>query len=869
VCHSLSSPAPAMEPPTKRLRILKSLDVDEDNAEYIRKKREAEAQLKNQFESIFAKYENMTEDMSDEIDMVKGTVVVDRGHLRSLQDKPNAMRAADFLEDLLVGGGPGGVIDGYDEDEIDELAPPEPPKKKSIRKGDDGVHANNQVAFISPAIPASAPVSIPILPEVADTPVHANLMQVPQTPASLMQLAQLPPTPASLTHLAQLAPTPENQLVQNNFLAAFSQTMVQAVHQAFSIATLMGNSPSLNIHNTPFIPSAVMPATVDKVVPATNPKWYFPPLPEKQFAPRAVLSSPIPASDTVRKRKRPFAGNTRKGPIKRKATNNTLKIAPIAAPKRSIGPESAQVEMDPSNAVVSQPDTRSQLPNINGRSNSIYVFSREDDAYIIEQKKHKDRSWSDIKDGQPAWKYWPLSAIQNRYLNHLKGRVRDDGNTIESSEHIAEDAACRNEPHEREDLEAEVNISTPSSEANMLPKRRKNGACTFNSEDDRYIVEQRNTHNLSWAEIKDGRAEWQDLPLSAIHNHWYNDLRNRVEDFKGTSIVEKDETEDVDGESRSLEQDQMGAQIEKEPISEESEAQTHKTLSSRSQRQLLMPSSLQHPGSSDMQKDAKIVTYETAALCVEFDEEDLQLTIAESQDIGSPPPEETVFQSIETDIVMEEEEDSKSGFYTSSLVEEQIQSPQRSASVVEKAISKFNNLESSPFRFVRRSKPTTKENSSFQADSDSDADDFNPIDTGSSPRKVPLPHTLPRTTKTTMALPSNLDESDSDELQSSPAMTKTITIKREPCTPRSSLFANTFFKTPNSAPQPTVTKSTAKLSRKEILKVQHSWTKKGRRGSPAPKQSHALKKRASLLSLHGKRAWEAGSVEDSDDELAK
>ena len=862
-----------MEPPTKRLRILKSVEVDEDNPEYIRKKREAEAQLKNQFESIFAKYENMAEDMSDEIDMVRGTVVVDRGHLRSLAGKPNAMRAADFLEDLLVSDRPGGVIDGYDEDEIDELAPPEPPKKTSIRKSDAGVHAYNQVALMPPTIPASAPVSVPILPEVADTPGHTNLMQVPQTPASLMQLAQLPPTPASLTQLAQLAPTPENQLVQNNFLAAFSQTMVQAVHQAFSIASLIGNSPSVNLHNTPFIPSAVAPATVDKVTPATNPKWYFPPLPEKQFAPRAAQSSPIPALDTVRKRRRSLTGNTRKGPIKRKATNNTPKTTSISATTRSIESESAQAErdgLDTPNAVVWQPDVRSQPQQSIGRGNSVYIFSREDDVYIIEQKKLKKRSWSDIRDGQPAWKDWPLSAIQNRYLNHLKGRSRNIGDFIESSEHIVEDAVGGNEPQEQEDLEAEVN-TTPSSEANMLPRRRKNKMYIFSNEDDRYIVEQRDTYNLSWAEIKDGQTEWRDWPLSAILSHWYNDLRNRIEDFKGTSLIEKDVTEDVYGGSRSLEEDQLGAQIEKETI-EEPEASANDVLISPSQqRQLLTPSSLQHSGSSNMQKNAELATAETAALRVEFDEEDLQLTIAESQDIGSPPPEETVFQSIETDIVMDEEEDSKSGIYISSLFEEHIQSPQRSASVVEKANSKLN-LESSPFRFVRRSKPIPKQIPSFEVDSDSEADGFDPVSTGSSPLKAPLPHTSPRTTKPTMAprLPhSNLDESDSDELHSSPAMTKTITIKREPSTPRSSLFANPLFKTPNSAPQPAIAKSTAKLSRKEILKVQHSWTKKGRKGSPAPGQSHALRKRASLLSLQGKRAWEAGSVENSDDELAR
>jgi hypothetical protein len=873
---SRSAPIPAMEPPTKRLRILKSVDVDEDNHEYIRKKRDAEAQLKNQFESIFAKYENMTEDMSDEIDMVRGAVVVDRGHLRSLEGKPNAMRAAGFLEDLLVGDSPGDVIDSYDEDEMDELAPPEPPIRKSMRESDDPVHASDHVALMPPTIAPIAPFSVPIQPEITNT-----TLQIPQTPASLMQLAQLPPTPASLTALAQLAPTPENQLVQNNFLAAFSQTMVQAVHQAFSIASLMGNASNATLPNTPFIPSAVAPATVDKVVPATNPKWYFPPLPQNQFAARAAQSSPISASDGLRKRRRSLTENMRKGPIKRKSTNNASKTTPITASVTSRERASAQTEMeiwDESNAVASQPDTPAQSQPKTSRGNTTYVFSREDDLYLIEHKEVKKRSWLEIKDGQSAWKDWPMSVIRIYYLDHLRGRNSKLKNTVKSNEHIVEAAVDANSPQARKFLGAEVNITVRPSDDNIISKRRKNKSYTFSSDDNRYIVEQRKIHRLSWAEIKNSRAKWQDWPMSAFHNHWYHDLRKRLEDFMDVSIDKRTEIEIVCEESGSLGHDEVGAQIEAEDLLEEQDI-----TSPNQRRQLLTPSSLQHSGSSDTRIHAETATANTATPLVEFDEEDLQLTIAESQDIGSPPPEETVVQSIETDIVMGEDDDSNSVLYASSLVEEHVQSPLRSTSIIEES-EPVINLESSPFEFVRRPNPNLKEIPSFQVDSDSEADGFDPIDTGSSPlkpikvakvpaaRELPYEDTAHPNTKHAMAPPpppSDLDDSDSDELHSSPALTKTITIKREPSTPRSSLFSASHFKTPNSAPQPTTTaKSTAKLSRKEILRVQHSWTKKGRKVSPAPKQSHP-RKRASLLSLHGKRAWDAGSVENSDDELAR
>jgi hypothetical protein len=866
-----------MEPPAKRLRILKSVDVDEDNHEYIRKKRNAETQLKNQFESIFAKYENMTEDMSDEIDMVRGAVVVDRGHLRSLEGKPNAMRAAGFLEDLLVGDGPGGVIDDYDEDEMDELAPPEPPMRRSMRESDDRVHASDHIALMSPAIapiPPIAPFSVPIQPEITSA-----TLQIPQTPASLMQLAQLPQTPASLTQLAQLAPTPENQLVQNNFLAAFSQTMVQAVHQAFSIASLMGNASSVILPNTPFIPSAVAPATVDRVVPATNPKWYFPPLPENQFATRAAQSSPISASDGLRKRRRSLTGNMRKGPIKRKSTNNVSKTTPITASVTSRERASAQIEVDiwdESNAVASQPGTPAQSQPKTSRSNTTYVFSHEDDLYLIEQKEVKKRSWLQIRDGQSAWKDWPISVIRIRYLDYLRGRNSKLKKTIKGSEHIVEAAVDVNSPQTRNLLGAEVNITVRPSDDNIISRRRKNISYTFSSNDNRYIVEQRKIHRLSWAEIKNSRVKWQDWPMSAFHNHWYHDLRKRLEDFMDVSIEKRPEIETVCEDNGSLGHDEVGAQIEEEYLLAEQDV-----TSPIQRRQLLTPSSLQHSGSSDTRKHAETAMTDTATALVEFDEEDLQLTIAESQDIGSPPPEETVVQSIERDIVMGEDDDSNSVLYASSLVEEHVQSPLRSTSIIEES-GPVINLESSPFKFVRRSNPNLKEVPSFQVDSDSEADGFDPIHTGSSPlkptkvakaRELPYEDTAHPNTKHPMAPPlppSDLDDSDSDELHSSPALTKTITIKREPSTPRSSLFSAPHFKTPNSAPQPTTTaKSTAKLSRKEILRVQHSWTKKGRKGSPAPKQSHVPRKRASLLSLHGKRAWDAGSVENSDDELAR
>lgn len=108
----------SMEPPTKRLRILQSVEVDENDPEYVRQKQVAQTVLKNQFENIFAKYEHMPASRSDEIDMLTGKLVVDRGHLRSLENDKRGWQSAQFLDDLMADN-----LDDYDEDSSDELAP--------------------------------------------------------------------------------------------------------------------------------------------------------------------------------------------------------------------------------------------------------------------------------------------------------------------------------------------------------------------------------------------------------------------------------------------------------------------------------------------------------------------------------------------------------------------------------------------------------------------------------------------------------------------------------------------------------------------------------------------------------------------------
>ncbi|KAF2270714.1 hypothetical protein CC78DRAFT_528449 [Lojkania enalia] len=128
----LSSRPPAMGPPTPTLH---SAPVDENDPEYIRRA-EGRRILANSFEAIFAKYGNMREEESDEIDFSKGvagTIALDRGHLREMKEPKGPGQLLDTFfdhdENALAAC-------GDSEDDIDELASPEPPSRRKDRKQD-------------------------------------------------------------------------------------------------------------------------------------------------------------------------------------------------------------------------------------------------------------------------------------------------------------------------------------------------------------------------------------------------------------------------------------------------------------------------------------------------------------------------------------------------------------------------------------------------------------------------------------------------------------------------------------------------------------------------------------------------------------
>ena len=230
------------------MRIHQSVRVDGENLDYVGEKQKNQQRLKSQFESIFEKFGNIHESQSDEIDMKTNRVVVDRGHLRRLQRQSKGKEKMS-LDSLGVAVRSEEEEDG--EDSEDELAPTQLVKSKTTRPPQQDM-SKRQVEniLINTQQPTSPQSDVPVtsIPQLG----------VPQTPN------------------IQLPQPPVRQEAPPAFYAKLLQTINQAVHQL---------TAGLNIPNTPTTfanatPAPITPMTTnDKVAPATDPKWFFPPLP--------------------------------------------------------------------------------------------------------------------------------------------------------------------------------------------------------------------------------------------------------------------------------------------------------------------------------------------------------------------------------------------------------------------------------------------------------------------------------------------------------------------------------------------------------------------------------------------------------------
>jgi len=378
-----------MEPPAKRMRLLHSVEVDEDNAEYIKAKQKQQQKLKSRFESIFEKFGNMNPSQSDEIDFNTNRVVVDRGHLRRLKRRVNG-KEKTLLESIVMGDGSQSEDDGDDEekgegeDSADELAPPQLVKPKAAGSPEQDT-SKQQTA----ATETNAPQ--PAIPQHDLPATSIPQSGVPQTPN--------PPNPTAdlLRHL-QFPQTPAGQQAQSAFHASLLQTIHQAVNQA--VAGLVLPNASIPFANAAPLP--ITPITTDdKVAPATDPKWFFPPLSAQPRQCPVAQSSPLPSYTTA-----PTAKET--GP---QHSHTILRDVPDGKPCASI--RTRPDESSPTRPRRTSP--RVEIQRRIPRTARIYSFTHEDDVYISMRKAIDGVSWAVIKDGQQKWKEWPMSAFHNRW----------------------------------------------------------------------------------------------------------------------------------------------------------------------------------------------------------------------------------------------------------------------------------------------------------------------------------------------------------------------------------------------------------------------------------------------------------------------
>ncbi|KAF2682700.1 hypothetical protein K458DRAFT_488460 [Lentithecium fluviatile CBS 122367] len=405
-----------MEPPAKRLRILQSVEVDETNPDYIAAKEKQRAKLKGKFENIFTKYEALPEAMTDEIDMRTGEIVVDRGHMRRLNREylqrlgRRGRRPGQLLDDLIRDGPDDATNDddeeSTEEDARDELAPSKSPEPRN-RKRD---------------APKNEPILVTEAPPVHTSPSGPPTAQVdmppPYTPASAANTSNTQaPIPNTLgpavdwTKLVQFPQTPDGQLARSIFIEqmshAFQQAITPILSNMFSVA-LGQQQQDATITQTisaAVVEEAPMPATSMSQAPLP---------PESSDISIAVQSSPLPVrASSPRCRRFVAKGVYVQARQKRQSSSPALLQNDISV-------------LSNSDEQVENPD--SVASERRGRT-AKYIFTEEDDSYMIEQRTIFNNTWPEIKSSRAKWSEWPLNVFHSHWAKCLKSKASIVGGT--------------------------------------------------------------------------------------------------------------------------------------------------------------------------------------------------------------------------------------------------------------------------------------------------------------------------------------------------------------------------------------------------------------------------------------------------------
>lgn len=455
-----------IEPPAKRLRILQSVEVDETNPDYIEAKHKQQQKFKGRLERIFEKYGSMHESMSDEIDFTTGKVVVDRGHIRRVQRQ--MLRKGPSLVDNLLepsleqeerSEGEGGEVESEDE-----LAPIQTAKKRrnSVEVDEGDAH----------------PVEQP-------KPDAAVIATTPQTTSTLLlQGLQAPNTPNQATYLyQQIQQTPLDQQMQAALFANLNQ--IQAAQQALaSLLSILQNTPNAPNAQAP-LPTTIPEAPGDdNVRPAADPKWYFPPISAAKATPRKEhreISTPLvgkvpqqiegsfeSSSPLVSRRRSPKVRISRHSGTSRKSKSQQASVEENQSSHSLPASTSDSMNRPGMSLIATEKPGHTAKPR---KTTHRYKFTAADDIYISEKRQEHNMSFKDIKASNAKWSEWPISAFQNRWQNHLKGKQLHLQETPRIDLVAQRDASTAPEPGEHffssieipETSSAEHHLPTPSS----------------------------------------------------------------------------------------------------------------------------------------------------------------------------------------------------------------------------------------------------------------------------------------------------------------------------------------------------------------------------------------------------------------------
>lgn len=433
------------------MRIWQSVEVDEENAEYIKAKQKQQQKFKGRLESIFEKYGNMHESMSDEIDMTTNRVVVDRGHLRRLK-RQVGRKETMLLDTLGLAIGKESRHEGEEEDEEnvedseDELAPTQPVKSTDREPELDG----QQTRIPDAQSPRND--NIPSVPQQSNTPATSmpqlNTMQPPNTPNPN-------PTP-NLLPLVQFPQTPAGQQAQATFYMTLTQGIGEVIQKAMAQSGLLPPNFSTPFASAAPPPTTPMITTADKIAPATDPKWFFPPLSAAPKQDPVAQSSPLPtrrAAPVAEQADQPVVTSLpreHEGELLAESTPLVEEATPSLSRARL-------QESSPTTHRRTSPRVEVQRRGI--RATRKYHFTPEDDVYISRRKMVDHSSWVAIKDSQAKWKDWPASAISRRWA-----LIKDQNLHLESPV-----VAFSSDDVRGTDNELDEQVEAPVTQSHHLP----------------------------------------------------------------------------------------------------------------------------------------------------------------------------------------------------------------------------------------------------------------------------------------------------------------------------------------------------------------------------------------------------------------